>query len=341
MLDPTIEKLWLQALNREDYELYLHSPFCVKPCKYCVYTGKLITEKDYKEAYDKYVQIYLPQALDNYNTVFSFKTPKSLYVGGGTPNLIKADDLQAIFKHIPSFNKIPCKIADIHPAYLNEKVLKAFAEAGFSTLCFGIQSFDEETLNKNNRDGIDLEKFKHILSLTKQYKIYTSIDLMCYLNYYSAADINILKNDIDIAMNLDLDFIAVNPNLHFILDHPEFAVTFNDFMDQYLRFYPNYISEKQLYNNPYLNERSIYRIINKNVADIYRDKILPYFADDFPYAKNNIIGVGDLHNRHSTMSYIHQKLYYVERNINWTPTYDIKYIKPRSALDDLADMLTC
>ena len=56
MLDSRISDIWLKTLKTEDYELYLHSPFCVKGCKYCVYTGKLITDKDYKDVYRTYIE---------------------------------------------------------------------------------------------------------------------------------------------------------------------------------------------------------------------------------------------------------------------------------------------
>lgn len=327
MLDSRISNLWLKTLENEDYEIYLHSPFCVKGCKYCIYTGKLITDKDYKDVYETYVNQYLSEAINNYKDIFNIKPAKNLYFGGGTPNLFKPKDIEKTLISIPNYNNIKNKLADIHPAYLNNKTLYKLIELGFTTLCFGIQSFDSETLSKNNRDPIKLSRLKEIIKICKNNNVYTSIDLMCYLNNYNAKDINILKNDLDIAIDLDLDFIAVNPNLHFIIHEEPFANLFENFMDQYINN-TEYTAEKDLDKDVTLNERSIYRMINNKVKDIYKDKILNYFADDFPLANNNIIGIGDLNNPHSTMSYIHKRLYYIEKNIDNHPFYDIQYYNP-------------
>lgn len=328
MLNPEIKELWIKTLEDEDYELYLHSPFCVKKCKYCVYTGKLITDKDYKEKYNAFINQYLPEAINNYHDIFSIKPAKNLYFGGGTPNLFKAEDIEKTLKLIPNFNNIKNKYADINPVYLNDNILNKFIDLGFTTLCFGIQSFNPETLAKNNRDLIRLDRLKEIIKICKDNGVYTSIDLMCYLDHYNSKDIGILKDDLDIAIDLDLDFIAINPNLHFILHEPDFASLFENFMDEYIKR-TNYIPEKSLYETNYgLNERSIYRIINEKVKDVYQDRVLNYFADDFPLANNNIIGIGDLDNPHSTMSYIHNKLYYIEKNIDNHPFYDIQYYNP-------------
>ena len=327
MLDTRIRDLWLKTLENEDYELYLHSPFCVKGCKYCVYTGKLITDRDYKYVYRTYIDQYLPEAINNYQDILSIKPANNLYFGGGTPNLFKPEDIEKTLRLIPNYNNIKNKLADIHPTYLNDKTLYKFIDLGFTTLCFGVQSFDPETLNKNNRDPVKLNRLKEIIKTCKDNNVYTSIDLMCYLNHYDINDLKILKSDLDIAIELGLDFIAINPNLHFVIHEEMFSKAFEDFMDQYTS-YTDYISEKELSGSTNLNERSIYRIIKKDVKDIYRENILNYFADDFPLANNNIIGIGDLNNPHSTMSYIHRKLYYVERNINNHPIYDIQYYNP-------------
>lgn len=328
MLDSRISELWLKTLESEDYELYLHSPFCVKGCKYCVYTGKLVTDKDYKDVYRTYIDQYLPEAIDNYKDILSIKPASNLYFGGGTPNLFKPEDIEKTLNLIPNYKNIKNKLADIHPTYLNDKTLYKLIDLGFTTLCFGVQSFDTETLSKNNRDPVRLDRLKEIIKICKDNNVYTSIDLMCFLNNYNVDDFKILKSDLDIASELDLDFIAVNPNLHFILHEEEYSAMFEGFMDQYINnVNKNYISAKKMYDD-HLNERSIYRIINNKVKDIYEEKILNYFADDFPLANNNIIGIGDLNNPHSTMSYIHRKLYYIERNIDNHPYYDIQYYNP-------------
>lgn len=330
---------WKEAIQREGYSLYLHSPFCGDKCRYCVYTGKLISDGSYDKLYDRYINEYIPIAIDNYKEILEARIPDNLYFGGGTPNLIKPDDMIKIFETILNFDKIPNKIIDLHPAYLSNKHIDTLIDSGFTTVCIGIQSFDEKTLKLNKRVNPPMQRIKDIIDRFKSNGVYTSIDLMCYITSYDKSDLNILIRDLELAESLDLDFIDINPNLHLVLREREYASIFEKIVDEYISTKDNIMSEKDVIGETCLNNRYIYRIVNKRVANIFKEKVLPYYADDFPYANNNIIGIGDLDNGHSTMSYIHGELFYVEKNINMRPTYDIKYRKRPAHINGLKNFL--
>ena len=100
--------------------------------------------------------------------------------------------------------------------------------------------------------------------------------------------------------------------LHKLFYTPKYSDTFEKATDSFIKkYYKNYISEKDVSGYNSLNDRWIYRMSKKDAKDKFYSEILPYYADDFPYAKNNIIGIGDLNNGHSTMSYIYGRLFYV------------------------------
>lgn len=330
---------WKNAIQREGYSLYLHSPFCGDKCKYCVYTGKLTSDKSYSDLYDKYINEYMPVAINSYKEILESRTPENLYFGGGTPNLIKPNDMVRIFDMIPNFDKISNKIIDLHPTYLSNKHIDTLIDSGFTTVCIGIQSFDEKTLKLNNRTNPPIQRIKDVVDRFKSGGVYTSIDLMCYITSYDKSDLNILIRDLELAESLDLDFIDINPNLHLVLRERKYASIFEKVVDEYVFMRENISSEKDVIGETTLNNRYIYRIVNKRIADIFKDKVLPYYADDFPYANNNIIGIGDIDNGHSTMSYIHGELFYVEKNINMRPTYDIKYMKQPAHIHGLKNFL--
>ena len=334
-----ILKLWKDTIKIEDYSLYLHSPFCAAKCKYCVYTGQTPSNGFYKELYSDYVNKYLPVAIRAYDEILTSKIPESFYFGGGTPNLIKKDDMKNIFNMIPGFDRIPNKIIDLHPSYLTDKDISFLIESGITTVCIGVQSFDENTLKANNRRNPPFERIKKIVDIFRKNNVYTSIDLMCFITNYDKKDLDILLDDLKMSRYLDLDFIDINPNLHFILKEREYTDLFEKTVDHILKDDSFYVAEKSITGQNNLNNRFIYRIVKKNIADTFHEKVLPYYADDFPYAKNNIIGIGDLNNGHSTMSYIHDKLYYVEKNINSCPTYEIKFIKQDDHLKRFQDFL--
>lgn len=330
---------WKEAIQREGYSVYLHSPFCGDKCKYCVYTGKLTSDESYSNLYNRYINEYIPIAINNYKKILESKVPENLYFGGGTPNLIKPDDMVKIFNTIPNFNKIPNKIIDLHPTHLSNKHIDTLIDSGFTTVCIGIQSFDEKTLKLNNRTNPSIQRIKDIVDRFKSGGVYTSIDLMCYITSYDKSDIDILMRDLELAESLNLDFIDINPNLHLVLREREYASIFEKKVDAYVSIHKDLISEKDIIKETTLNNRYIYRIVNKRVANVFKEKVLPYYADDFPYANNNIIGIGDLDNGHSTMSYIHGELFYVEKNIDMQPTYDIKYRKRSAHINGLKNFL--
>lgn len=332
---------WKNVTQKEPYSIYLHSPFCAKKCRYCVYTGCLTSQKDYKKLYRDYIDLYMPKAIDAYKDVFLNAVAENLYFGGGTPNLMSSQDISDICNRIPNFDKIPNKIIDLHPMYLSDEKIETIINLGFSTVCIGIQSFDEETLARNNRDNLSFERIQKIIAQFRTAGVYTSIDLMCYITNYNEKDLDLLEMDIKKSLWLDLDFIDINPNLHFIYNDRQWGKLFEYRVDAIAnQLKDDYVSEKSINGSDQLNNRWIYRIVNKRVADKFYSDVLPYYADDFPYANNNIIGIGDLHNGHSTMSYIHNQLYYVEHNINNDPVYEIKFARQKhSNISSLKQMI--
>lgn len=338
MLKKEIADFWNKVIYEEPYNLYFHSPFCVKKCKYCVYTGKLVTDSDYKIKYDKYINEYIPKVISDYRHILDKVPPKNFYFGGGTPNLIKKKDLISLVNMIPRWNEIENKIIDLNPAYMDEAYVDVLADLGFTVLTYGIQSFDQRTLELNNRALVTPEKLKALINKSKERNTFTSIDLMTFITDYKISDLNILKNDLDIATEMDIDYISVNPNLHFVLSDDRYNSVFENFMDNYVyntdTIKNKFISFKDVNKNSCLNDRLIYRIVQRKDKGIFDAKLLPYTADDFPLANNNIIGIGDLDNPHSTMSYIHHRLFYTEKNVGWEPRYEIKYIKKNSGFQE-------
>lgn len=339
MLNQMIKSKWLNLLDHNgDYHLYIHIPFCASKCKYCLYTGELINTKSYKEECANYINKYMPKAISNYDDILKTKAPLSFYLGGGTPNVLSVKHMKSIFDSIPNFEKIPKKVADLNPAYITKNFLMLLKEYGFTMLCFGVQSFDKETCEKNNRKHISGQKLSEIINWCKNNGIYTSVDIMCYLNYYNDKDLSILKKDLDIATSLEIDYISINPNLHFVLHNNSYANKFVSFVDDYINNI-DYSPESSIRNTSVEKDgRYIYRIIHPDFKDKFCKELI-YFADDFPVTDINVIGIGDLNNPHSTMSYIKNELYYVEKNIADEPYYDIKYSKVDSNINKLKNML--
>lgn len=81
-------------------------------------------------------------------------TLKSLYFGGGTPSLLKVDELQSILDEVLKYFSFDSNIEitlEANPDDLNQQFLKELSRTPFNRLSIGTQSFFEEDLKLMNR----------------------------------------------------------------------------------------------------------------------------------------------------------------------------------------------
>ena len=66
---------------------YIHIPFCLRKCNYCSFvSGKNIQDKE----------PYLTALIEEIKTKYKQEKLKTLYIGGGTPSLLEAKDVEKI-----------------------------------------------------------------------------------------------------------------------------------------------------------------------------------------------------------------------------------------------------
>ena len=143
--------------------LYVHIPFCQSKCSYCAFSTFSMEEKsdqvqDYLSLLEKEMAFYASKLND--------KSLKTLYIWGGTPNLIWSDNLikiiEAAEKHFDmenlaelSFEFNPYPEQEIYDIIrkLQARFAKKYPRIRFS---FGIQSFDNEVLTLSGRKSLFL-----------------------------------------------------------------------------------------------------------------------------------------------------------------------------------------
>jgi oxygen-independent coproporphyrinogen III oxidase len=125
--------------------LYIHIPFCAKKCSYCDFyslTGRSGSIESYIEAvlHESYKYAGL-----------SFQT---LYLGGGTPSLVGAENLAKLVAGI----KEPLDLAqlvestiEVNPESATGEVLEAAQEAGINRVSIGVQSLSDYELQSVGR----------------------------------------------------------------------------------------------------------------------------------------------------------------------------------------------
>jgi oxygen-independent coproporphyrinogen-3 oxidase len=128
--------------------LYVHIPFCKQACHYCDFhfSTSLRYRTEMVEALAREIRwraAYLPSPRLN-----------SIYLGGGTPSLLTAAELELLFATIVEYFEIS-PTAEItleaNPDDIKPAALKAWAESPINRLSIGIQSFGEADLHFMNR----------------------------------------------------------------------------------------------------------------------------------------------------------------------------------------------
>ncbi len=121
--------------------LYVHIPFCRSKCPYCGFFSTTATAS--LPAFLK----ALHGEMDFYREDFRYFD--TLYLGGGTPSLLTADDLSALLAAVTTrFTLLPqAEITlEANPADLDRPYLHALRRLGINRLNIGIQSFDDNIL---------------------------------------------------------------------------------------------------------------------------------------------------------------------------------------------------
>jgi oxygen-independent coproporphyrinogen-3 oxidase len=143
---------WLSDLPAGDpVSLYLHIPFCARLCWYCGCNTRAVNAHG---PIGDYVTLMLAE-LDMLEAALPGRLKASaVHLGGGTPNMLTADELAAIFgalKHTFRFTSGAEIAAELDPAVLTRDWVRAAAHHGLSRASLGVQNLDARVQAAVNR----------------------------------------------------------------------------------------------------------------------------------------------------------------------------------------------
>ncbi|CAL4324447.1 radical SAM family heme chaperone HemW [Buchnera aphidicola] len=157
--------------------LYIHIPWCLSKCPYCDFYSKSIKKKIPEK---KYIKNLL---LDLKNDIKLIRSRKiiSIFIGGGTPNLIHPNYIKYLIQEIKKTIQFAKNIEitlEANPKSVNENVFLKYTEAGINRLSLGIQSFHENLL-KNIHRKYSFQELIHTIKYIKRNKFKNiNFDLM-------------------------------------------------------------------------------------------------------------------------------------------------------------------
>ena len=176
--------------------IYLHVPFCRTACNYCDFhfSTSLGNIKAYEESIVSEISL---RAKRWKNTTF-----KTLYLGGGTPSVLKKHQLQkivgAIRKNLNCVAVWDEATIEVNPEDVSIEALEGWIECGFNRISIGIQSLDDEQLDWMNRKHSAVEAVHAVYLARKAGFKKISVDLIYGIPFRS-------KNSWDLTVKEALD----------------------------------------------------------------------------------------------------------------------------------------
>lgn len=161
-------------LNSEG--LYLHIPFCARKCSYCDFLSHLAS-KDIQHNYST----ALAELIEKLNVA----PQKTLYIGGGTPNIEwphLVHLLAALNDRGIHNNSLEEVTVELNPEFCCDEMFVKLKELGVNRLSIGCQSFVEKELTALGRiHGSD--KARRALIRAHSYGFSVSADIMLGIPY--------------------------------------------------------------------------------------------------------------------------------------------------------------
>ncbi len=133
--------------------VYVHLPFCERICPYCDFA--VVRAHPLGEAVEtRYLDALLAE-LALRRDDFAGRPLRTLYLGGGTPALLRPESvarlLGAIRDAFPPDAEPPETTLEVNPSTLERERLPAFRAVGVTRLSVGVQSFDDRLLHRLGR----------------------------------------------------------------------------------------------------------------------------------------------------------------------------------------------
>jgi coproporphyrinogen III oxidase-like Fe-S oxidoreductase len=173
--------------------LYVHTPFCVQKCYYCVYSSK---KPDGPEEMDLFYNDVLPRQIEQYRPALESTAFDQVYFGGGTPTIAAGERLEEVYTRIPGFRDIPLKVSEASPYTVTDGHIDLFGAYGFDYVSLGVQTLSPRILEAQNRKVVSKERLSRICRRLEGHGIISNIDLIFYLDTGGLADLEQTRRDL-------------------------------------------------------------------------------------------------------------------------------------------------
>lgn len=186
---------------------YVHIPFCTQICYYCDFSKVFIKNQP--------VDAYL-QALIREFERYDIKQLRTLYIGGGTPTAITAQQLNYLLTNLTKnldLSVLEEFTIEANPGDLTEDKIEVLKQSAVNRVSLGVQTFNDKQLKQIGRSHNEAQIYDTIASLKEAGFDNISIDLIYALPDQTMSDV---KENVAKALALDIPHLSL---YSLILEH--------------------------------------------------------------------------------------------------------------------------
>ena len=149
--------------------LYVHIPWCVQKCPYCDFNSHAQKGTIPEQEYVQHLIADLEADLEKYQVSIQHRPLHSIFIGGGTPSLFSAESIKLLLaeiqRRIPFSENIEITM-EANPGTVEAERFKGYVDAGVTRISMGIQSFNDDKLQRLGRIH-NVAEAKSAVSLAK------------------------------------------------------------------------------------------------------------------------------------------------------------------------------
>ena len=179
---------------------YVHIPFCTQICYYCDFSKVFIKNQP--------VDAYLEHLIQETRS-YEIGKLRTLYIGGGTPTALSAQQLAYLLTELPKvmdLSEVEEFTIEANPGDLDPDKIAILKESQVNRVSLGVQTFDNKMLKKIGRSHQEQDIYDNIRHLKQAGFDNISIDLIYAL---PGQTMDQVKENVAKAIDLDIPHMSL------------------------------------------------------------------------------------------------------------------------------------